>query len=47
MQSPRSDKTNWLLIKVKDDHVGSLPDDWEDQGRSVTTGRTIRDLRRS
>ncbi len=45
MQSPRTDKTNWLLIKLKDDYVGSLPEDLEDQGQSVTTGRTIQDLR--
>ena len=43
MQSPRADKTNWLLIKLKDDHVGSLPEDLEDEGQSVTTGRTIQD----
>jgi hypothetical protein len=47
MQSPRTDKTNWLLIKLKDEYVGSLPEDLEDQSQSVTTGRTIRDLRRS
>jgi bifunctional non-homologous end joining protein LigD len=46
MQSPRTDKTNWLLIKLKDDYVGSLPEDLEEEGQSVTTGRTIRDLRR-
>jgi len=46
MQSPRTDKSNWLLIKLKDDYVGSLPEDLEDQGQSVHTGRTIRDLRR-
>ncbi len=47
MQSPCTDKTNWLLIKLKDEYVGSLPEDLEDQSQSVTTGRTIRDLRRS
>ncbi len=46
MQSPRADKTNWLLIKLKDDYVGSLPEDLDDQGLSVTTSRTIQDLRR-
>jgi hypothetical protein len=47
MQSPRTDKANWLLIKLKDEYVGSLPEDLEDEGQSVLTGRTIRDLRRS
>ncbi len=46
MQSSRTDKTNWLLIKLKDGYVGSLSEGLEDQGESVTTGRTIRDLRR-
>jgi DNA ligase D-like protein (predicted 3'-phosphoesterase) len=45
MQSPRTDKSNWLLIKLKDDYIRSLPKDLEDQGQSVITGRTIRDLR--
>jgi bifunctional non-homologous end joining protein LigD len=47
MQSPRTDKSNWLLIKLKDDYVGTLPEDLEEEGQSVTTGRTIRDPRRS
>ena len=47
MQSPRGDRTNWPLIKLKDDYVSSLPEDLEDEGQSVLTGRTIRDLRRS
>jgi hypothetical protein len=46
VQSPRTDKANWLLIKLKDNYVGTLPEDLEEQGRSVITGRTIRDLRR-
>jgi DNA ligase D-like protein (predicted 3'-phosphoesterase) len=46
MQGSRTDKTNWLLIKRKDEYVGSLPEDLEEQGQSVTTGRTIQDLRR-
>ena len=46
MQSSRTDKTNWLLIKLKDEYVGSLPEDLEEQGESVITGRTIQDLRR-
>ena len=45
MQSSRTDKTNWLLIKLKDEYVGSLPEDLEDAGQSVLTGRTIQDLR--
>jgi DNA ligase D-like protein (predicted 3'-phosphoesterase) len=45
MQSPRTDKSNWLLIKLKDDYVGSLPEDLEDEGQSVLTGRTLQDLR--
>jgi len=45
MQSQRTDKSNWLLIKLKDDYVGTLPEDLEEQGQSVTTGRTIRDVR--
>ena len=45
MPSPRTDKTNWLLIKLKDEYVGSLPEDLEEAGESVTTGRTIQDLR--
>ncbi len=45
MQSPRTDRSNWLLIKLEDDYVGSLPEDLEKEGQSVTTGRTIRDLR--
>ncbi len=28
-QSPRLDKNNWLLIKLKDEYVGSLPEDLE------------------
>jgi hypothetical protein len=47
MQSPGIGETNRLLIKFKDEHVGSLPEDLEEQGRSVTADRTIRDLRRS
>jgi DNA ligase D-like protein (predicted 3'-phosphoesterase) len=46
MQSLRTDKTNWLLIKLKDQYVSSLPEDLEEQGKSVLTGRTIQDLRR-
>lgn len=46
MQGSRTDKTNWLLIKLKDEYVGSLPEDLEEQGESVVTGRTIQDLRR-
>lgn len=46
MQSPRTDKTNWLLIKRKDECVGSLPEDLDEAGQSVLTGRTIQDLRR-
>jgi len=45
MQSSRTDKSNWLLIKLKDGYVGSLPEDLEEQGESVITGRTIQDLR--
>jgi DNA ligase D-like protein (predicted 3'-phosphoesterase) len=46
MRRSRSDKTNWLLIKLKDQYVGSLPEDLEEAGESVVTARTIRDLRR-
>lgn len=44
MQHPGQAKNNWLLIKLKDEHVGSLPTDLEDQPESVVTGRTLEDL---
>jgi DNA ligase D-like protein (predicted 3'-phosphoesterase) len=47
MQSQRRDPSNWLLIKLKDEYVGSLPEDLEEQGQSVVTGRALQDLRGS
>ncbi len=46
VQSPRIDKSNWLLIKLKDNYVGSFPEDLEEEGQFVIAGRTIRDLDR-
>jgi DNA ligase D-like protein (predicted 3'-phosphoesterase) len=40
-------KDQWLLIKHKDRYTDTLPDDLEDLPRSVTTGRTVEDLRES
>jgi DNA ligase D-like protein (predicted 3'-phosphoesterase) len=45
MERPGRAKNNWLLIKLKDEHVGSLAEDLEDQPQSVATGRTLEDLR--
>ena len=45
MQRPGQTQNNWLLIKLKDEHVGSLPEDLEDLPQSVVTGRTLNDLR--
>ena len=45
MQRPDQGRNNWLLIKLRDEHVGALPADLEDQPQSVATGRTLEDLR--
>jgi len=45
MDRPGQAKNNWLLIKLKDEHVGALPEDLEDRPESVATGRTLEDLR--
>ena len=47
MQTRDRDEGNWLLIKLRDEHVGALPGDLEEQPESVTTGRTVEDLGRS
>jgi bifunctional non-homologous end joining protein LigD len=47
MRKKDEDRRNWLLIKLKDEHVGSLPEDLEKEGESVATGRTIEDLKRA
>jgi len=44
MQRPGQARNNWLLIKLKDEHVGALPADLEDRPESVVTGRTLEDL---
>ena len=45
MERPDQSRNNWLLIKLKDEHVGALPADLEDRPESVATGRTLEDLR--
>jgi bifunctional non-homologous end joining protein LigD len=37
---------NWLLIKKKDEFTGSLPEDLETIGRSVISGKSIKDIER-
>lgn len=39
-------KEQWLLIKHKDRYTDTLPEDLEELPRSVTTGRTVEDLRK-
>ena len=46
MHHADEEREDWLLIKLADEHVGSLPEDLEDQPESILTGRTIRDLKR-
>jgi bifunctional non-homologous end joining protein LigD len=41
------EREDWLLIKIRDEYVGSLPEDLEDLPQSVVTGRTVKDLKRS
>ncbi len=40
------EREDWLLIKLEDEYVGSLPEDLEDRPESVLTGRTVKDLKR-
>ncbi len=46
MHRADEEREDWLLIKLKDEHVGSLPGDLEDRPESVLTGRTVKDLKR-
>lgn len=39
------EREDWLLIKLRDEYVGSLPEDLEDRPESVLTGRTVKDLK--
>ena len=41
------EREDWLLIKLRDRYVGSLPEDLEELPQSVITGRTVKDLKRS
>jgi DNA ligase D-like protein (predicted 3'-phosphoesterase) len=40
------EREDWLLIKLRDKYIGSLPEDLEDRPESVLTGRTVKDLKR-
>lgn len=42
----KDEKENWLVIKLKDKFVGSLPDDLQQLGQSVVTGKSIEDLKK-
>ncbi len=46
MHRADEEREDWLLIKLKDEYVGSLPEDLEDRPESVLTGRTVKDLKR-
>ncbi|MCE5186219.1 MAG: non-homologous end-joining DNA ligase [Planctomycetaceae bacterium] len=43
--SRQEGKEQWLLIKHQDHYTDTLPEDLEDLPRSVTTGRTVEDVR--
>lgn len=45
MHRTDDEREDWLLIKLKDEHAGSLPEDLEDAPESVLTGRTVKDLK--
>jgi bifunctional non-homologous end joining protein LigD len=44
MDKPDEKRRHWLLIKLRDEYVGFLPADLDEQPRSVATGRTAEDL---
>ena len=46
MHRADEEREDWLLVKLKDEYVGSLPEDLEDRPESVLTGRTVKDLKR-
>lgn len=47
MKAVKDEKENWLIIKLKDKYIDSLPDDLQDIGQSVVSGKTINDLKKS
>ncbi|OHB52763.1 MAG: hypothetical protein A2Y12_09985 [Planctomycetes bacterium GWF2_42_9] len=46
MRQAKDAKENWLIIKLKDKYVDSLPDDLEELGQSVVNGKTIADIKK-
>ncbi len=46
MHRADEEREDWLLIKLKDEYIGSLPEDLEDRPESALTGRTVKDLKR-
>lgn len=44
MRTTEEKKENWLIIKLKDKYVDSLPDDLEELGQSVVSGKSIEDM---
>ncbi|HBG26873.1 MAG: hypothetical protein A2Y10_07595 [Planctomycetes bacterium GWF2_41_51] len=46
IKSAKDEKENWLVIKLKDKFVDSLPEDLQEIGQSVVTGKSIEDLKK-
>jgi DNA ligase D-like protein (predicted 3'-phosphoesterase) len=46
MKPGKDQKENWLIIKLKDKYVDSLPDDLQELGQSVVSGKSIADLKK-
>ncbi|MEN6385937.1 MAG: non-homologous end-joining DNA ligase [Phycisphaerales bacterium] len=42
LKTGEDEKENWLVIKLKDKYVDSLPDDLQELGQSVESGKTIK-----
>jgi bifunctional non-homologous end joining protein LigD len=45
LKAGKDEKENWLIIKLKDKYVDSLPEDLQKLGQSVVSGKTINDLK--